>query len=163
MARPRAVLPASSSSSSSDCATGAPAGATFADDAGASAEKIDCDTSERSTEARFWLFENLEQTKNKGTSAQSARRAECRFFLFHSRLSSVQLCQFGPDRVHPTLRCFPDVRTSESHSTERVDSRNRRRDRANTRPLPRTRVRALACERLERIRELNLRIARAPP
>jgi len=59
MARPRAVLPASSSSSSSDCAGGAHAGASFAVDAGASAEKIDCDTSERISEARFWLLENL--------------------------------------------------------------------------------------------------------
>jgi hypothetical protein len=66
MARPRAVLPASSSSSSSECAGGAHVGATFVVDAGASAEKIDCDTSERISEARFWLLENLEQTKNKG-------------------------------------------------------------------------------------------------
>jgi hypothetical protein len=65
MARPRAVLPASSSSSSSDCAAGAHTGAALVDDAGASAEKIDCDTSERSTEARFWLFENLDKQRTR--------------------------------------------------------------------------------------------------
>ena len=74
MARLKAVLPASSSSSSiSDAVTGADTGTGFADDAGASAEKIDCDTSESSTEARFWPFANLDKQKTKnGTRQQSA-------------------------------------------------------------------------------------------
>jgi hypothetical protein len=76
MTRPRAVLPVSSSSSSSDCAGGAHAGATLAVDAGASAEKIDCDTSERISEARFWLLENLDKQRTKATSAPGAHTGE---------------------------------------------------------------------------------------
>src|SRR5712671_2278710 len=56
---PRAVLSPSSSSSISDCVGGADTGPEFTDDAGARAENMDCETSERSTEARFWPFENL--------------------------------------------------------------------------------------------------------
>ena len=157
MARPRAVLPASSSSSSSDCAADADTGATFADDAGASAEIIDCDTSESNTEARFWPFENLDKQRTRRRQPKAPSGAHPTGF--HSRLSSLQLCQLGPDRVHPALRCFSQVRTPESHRTEGVDPRNRHRrwrDRTNTRPLLRTRVRALTCERLERIRERNV-------
>ena len=72
MARPRAVLPASSSSSSSDCAAGARTGATFAVDAGASAEIIVCDTSESSTEARFWPFENLDKQRTRDRQPKGA-------------------------------------------------------------------------------------------
>lgn len=82
MTRPRAVLPVSSSSSSSDCAGGAHAGATLAVDAGASAEKIDCDTSERISEARFWLLENLDKQRTKATSAPGAHTGEHILFCF---------------------------------------------------------------------------------
>jgi hypothetical protein len=94
IARPRAELPVSSSSSSSDCAGGAHAGATFAVDAGASADKIDCDTSEKISEARCWLLENLNKQRTKATVSVSPRRSGrgARSFLFYSRLSSMQLC-----------------------------------------------------------------------
>jgi hypothetical protein len=79
-ALPRAVLPASSSSSISDCVDGTDAGARFAVEPGANAEKMDCETSERRTEARFWLFENLATNKptkerTKGTLAQGTKSA----------------------------------------------------------------------------------------
>jgi hypothetical protein len=60
------VLPASSSSSINDGVGGA--------DAGASAEKIDCDTSESSTVARFWLFENLDTNENTKKKEQRERQ-----------------------------------------------------------------------------------------
>jgi hypothetical protein len=75
-ARPRAVLPVSSSSSSSDCAGGAHAGATLAADTGASAEKMDCDTSERINEARFWPLQKLDKQRTKETSAPGAHTGE---------------------------------------------------------------------------------------
>jgi len=65
-ALPRAVLPAPSSSSINDGVGGA--------DAGASAEKIDCDTSESSTEARFWLFENLDNKRKHKKKEQRERQ-----------------------------------------------------------------------------------------
>ncbi len=92
IARPRAVLPVSSSSSSSDRPGGAHAGTTFAVDAGASAEKIDCDTSEKISEARCWLLENLNKQRTMGTSALGAHTGGRAVFLFYSRLSSLQLC-----------------------------------------------------------------------
>jgi hypothetical protein len=102
MARPRAVLLASSSLSSNHwihCAADANTGATFADDTGASAEIIDCNT-----EARFRPFENLdkqEQLESETSAHQPSRRPHsgARSARFHSRLSSLQLCQLGPDRV----------------------------------------------------------------
>lgn len=116
-ALPKAVLPVSSSSSISDCVGGADAGARFAVDPGASTEKIDCDTSERSTEARFWLFENLRlqtKTQKKEQREHQLRGTGVFVRVIHSRLSFLQLCQFGPDRVHPNLCCFSEVRTSEA-------------------------------------------------
>jgi len=91
MARPRAVLP-SSSSSSSDRDAGANAGTIFAVDAGTSAEKIDWDTSERISEARFWLFENLNKQRTKETISPRHPDRGARSFLLDSRLSSLQLC-----------------------------------------------------------------------
>jgi hypothetical protein len=87
IALPRAVLPASSSSSSSDCAGGAHAGASFAVDAGASAEKIDCDTSEKISEARCWLLENLNKQRTKATVNPRRPHRGASSFLFYSRLS----------------------------------------------------------------------------
>jgi hypothetical protein len=68
------VLPVSSSPSINDGVGGADAGAIFAVDPGASAEKIDCDTSESSTEARFWLFENLVTNENTKRKKQRERQ-----------------------------------------------------------------------------------------
>jgi hypothetical protein len=65
-ALPRVVLPAPSSSSINDGVGGA--------DAGASAEKIDCDTSESSTEARFWPFENLDNKRKHKKKEQRERQ-----------------------------------------------------------------------------------------
>jgi hypothetical protein len=116
-ALPRAVLPVSSSSSINDCVGGADAGARFAVDPGASAENIECDTSERSTEARFWLFENLRlqtKTQKKEQGEQRLRGASVFVRVIHSRLSFLKLCQSGPDRVHPNLCRFSEVRTSEA-------------------------------------------------
>jgi len=108
MARPRAVLPASSSSSSSDCAGGVHAGATFAVDAGASAEKIDCETSERISEARFWLLENLEQTKNKGDCQTQAPAGE--FVLFCSTHLSPLCSSANLDPTESTQPCAASPR-----------------------------------------------------
>lgn len=94
-ALPRAVLPVSSSPSISDCVGGADAGARFAVDPGASAENIDCDTSERSTEARFWPFENLcsqTKTQKKEQREHQLRGASVFVRVVHSRLPFLQLC-----------------------------------------------------------------------
>lgn len=88
IALPRAVLPASSSSSSSDCTGGAHAGDTFVAEAGASAEKIDCETSERISEARIWLLENLDKQRTKETSALGADIGE------HVRFCSTHVSPF---------------------------------------------------------------------
>ena len=98
IARPRAVLPASSSSSSNDRAGGAHAGTTFAVDAGASAEKMDCDTSEKISEARCWLLENLKQTKNKGDVSP---RHHILFVPLTSLLSAALLIWIRPNLPSP--------------------------------------------------------------
>ena len=91
IARPRAVLPASSSSSSSDCAGGAHAGASFAVEADASAEKIDCETSENISEARCWLLENLNKQRTMATVSPRHNTGHIFFFVSLTSLFDATL------------------------------------------------------------------------
>jgi len=117
IALPRAVLPASSSSSISDCVGGADAGPEFTDDAGARADKIECETSERSTEARFWPFENvcplcssasLDPTESTQPCAVSPRFARPSPIAPSGLMGGIDTDDVG-DEAALTLARFPEL------------------------------------------------------
>jgi hypothetical protein len=80
----------------------------FAVDAGASAEKIDCDTSERISEARFWPLQNLDKQRTKETSAPGAHTGEQD--LFCSTHVSPLCSSANLEPTEPTQPCAASPR-----------------------------------------------------
>jgi len=133
-ARPRAVLPVSSSSSSSDCAGGAHAGATLAADTGASAEKMDCDTSERINEARFWPLQKVSPFCSSANLNPTESTQPCAAPPRFARPSPIVLSGVDTDVGEAALARFPEpgcesspVSALSASASGACESRDRRR------------------------------------